>query len=65
MAIWLNSLEYQFRGRDICPLLEKQPTNPFNQPIPQSLNHRKETCMLCLDQIIKLRFRGIRHTYLL
>ena len=24
IAIWLNSLEYQFRGRDICPaFLEK------------------------------------------
>ena len=31
----LNSLEYQFRGRDICPFLEK---STWNQPIPQSLN---------------------------
>ena len=23
IAIWLNSLEYQFHGRDICPFLEK------------------------------------------
>ena len=23
IAIWLNSLEYQFRGRDICLFLEK------------------------------------------
>ena len=23
IAIWLKSLEYQFRGRDIYPLLEK------------------------------------------
>ena len=23
IAIWLNSLEYQFRGRDICPFPKK------------------------------------------
>ena len=34
IEIWLNSLEYQFRGRDICPFLEK---STWNQPIPQSL----------------------------
>ena len=34
IAIWLNSLEYQFHGRDICPLLEK---STWNQPIPQLL----------------------------
>ena len=31
IAIWLNSLEYQFRGRDMCPFLEK---STWNQPIP-------------------------------
>ena len=35
IAIWLNSFEYQFRGCDICPFLEK---STWNQPIPQSLN---------------------------
>ena len=35
IAIWLNSLEYQFRGRDIRPFLEK---STWNQPIPQSLS---------------------------
>ena len=34
IAIWLKSLEYQFRGRDIYPFLEK---STWNQPIPQSL----------------------------
>ena len=34
IAIWLNSLEYKFHGRDICPFLEK---STWNQPIPQSL----------------------------
>ena len=34
IAIWLKSLEYQYRGRDICPFLEK---STWNQPIPQSL----------------------------
>ena len=32
VAIWLNSLEYQFRGHDICPFLEK---SAENQPISQ------------------------------
>ena len=35
IAIWLNSLEYKFHGRDICPFLEK---STWNQPIPQSLS---------------------------
>ena len=34
IAIWLNSLEYQFFGRDICPFLEK---STWNQPFALAL----------------------------
>ena len=35
IAIWLRSIIYKFRGRNICPYLEK---STWNQPIPLSLN---------------------------
>ena len=34
IEIWLNSLKYQFFGRDICTFLEK---STWNQPIPPPL----------------------------